>query len=83
MQILTINMTARDACINRDLTIATRLLTQYIHANSNNHNYHANCSFVEVRNSKWDCALDDLLKVIHHSVVIFLTQTNLYGNIEH
>jgi hypothetical protein len=83
MQILTINTTARDACINGDLTIATRLLTQCIRADGNDHNSHANRSFVEARNSNWDCALDDSLKVIHRSVVIFLTQTNLYGDIEH
>lgn len=63
MQILTINMTAHDACISRDLTIATRLLTQDICADNNDYNSYVNRSFVKARNLNWDHALDDTLKV--------------------
>jgi hypothetical protein len=52
-----------DACISGDLTIATRLFTQDICADDNDYNSYVNCSFVEARNSNWDHALDDGLKV--------------------
>jgi hypothetical protein len=63
MQILTINTTAHDACISGDLLTADRLLTQQVNTNSNDYNSFANRSFVKARNSNWDCALDDALKV--------------------
>jgi hypothetical protein len=63
MQILTINMSAYDACISGDLLTAVKLLTQDISADGNDYNSYANRSFVRARNSDWDCALDDALKV--------------------
>jgi hypothetical protein len=63
MQILTINKTAHDACIRGDLPTVKRLLTQDINADSNDYNSYANRSFVMARNSDWNCALDDALKV--------------------
>jgi hypothetical protein len=63
MQILTINTTARDACISGDLLTAEKLLTQDIGADGNDYNSYANRSFVKARNSDWDCALEDALKV--------------------
>jgi hypothetical protein len=63
MQILTINTTARNACIAGDLPTADRLLTQDINADSNDHNPYANRSFVMARKADWDRALDDALQV--------------------
>jgi hypothetical protein len=63
MQILTINTIARDACISGDLLTADKLLTQYIGADGNDYSSYANRSFVKARNSNWDCALGDALKV--------------------
>jgi WD40 repeat protein len=62
--ILTINMSAYDACISGDLLTAVKLLTQDISADGNDYNSYANRSFVRARNSDWDCALDDALKSI-------------------
>jgi len=63
MQVLTINTTARNACISGDLITADILLTHDIGADDNDYNSYANRSFVKSRNSDWDCALDDALKV--------------------
>ncbi|KAG2339171.1 TPR-like protein [Suillus weaverae] len=65
MQILTINTTARDACITGDLATADRLLTQEIDADSNDYNSYANRSFVMARTADWDRALDDAIKSIN------------------
>ncbi|KAG1779332.1 hypothetical protein EV702DRAFT_96525 [Suillus placidus] len=64
MQILTINTTARDACITGDLATADRLLTQEVKTDSNDYNSYANRSFVMARKADWDRALDEALKVI-------------------
>jgi hypothetical protein len=63
LQILAINITARNACLSGELLTADRLLTQYIGANGNDYNVYANRSFVKARNLDWDCALEDALKV--------------------
>ncbi|KAG2053742.1 WD40 repeat-like protein [Suillus hirtellus] len=63
-EILTINMTARNACVTGDLPTADRLLTQEINADTKDYNSYANRSFVKARNSDWDRALDDALKSI-------------------
>jgi hypothetical protein len=63
MQILTINTTAHDACVSGDLPTADRLLTQEINADSNAYSAYANRSFIKARNSNWDRALGDALKV--------------------
>ncbi|KAG2337096.1 hypothetical protein BDR05DRAFT_970635 [Suillus weaverae] len=63
-EILTINTTARDACITGDLATADRLLTQEINTDSNDYNSYANRSFVMARKADWDRALDDALKSI-------------------
>ena len=65
MQILTINTTARDACITGDLPAADRLLTQDINADGDDYNSYANRSFVMARKADWDRALDDALKVTY------------------
>ncbi|KAG2153472.1 uncharacterized protein EDB93DRAFT_1248737 [Suillus bovinus] len=62
--ILTINTTARNACISGDLLAADRMLTQDINADGNDYNSYANRSFVKARNSDWDSALDDAHKSI-------------------
>jgi tetratricopeptide (TPR) repeat protein len=62
--ILTINTTARDACISGELSIAHKLLTQDIGTDGNDYNSFANRSLVKARNLDWDCALDDALKSI-------------------
>ncbi|KAG1800323.1 uncharacterized protein HD556DRAFT_1524880 [Suillus plorans] len=62
--ILTVNATTRDACISGDLLTADRLLTRDIGAAGNDYNSYASRSFVKVRNSDWDRALDDALKSI-------------------
>ncbi|KAG1768783.1 hypothetical protein EDD22DRAFT_967192 [Suillus occidentalis] len=62
--ILIINTTARNACVTGDLTTATKLLTQDIDADSNDHDSYANRSFVMARKADWDHALDDAQKSI-------------------
>ncbi|KAG2069769.1 WD40 repeat-like protein [Suillus decipiens] len=63
-EILTIDTTARNACITGDLSTADRLFTQEINADGNDHNSCANRSFVMARKADWDRALDDALKSI-------------------
>ncbi|KAG1786314.1 uncharacterized protein HD556DRAFT_1528393 [Suillus plorans] len=63
-QILDMDSTTRDACINGDLDTAEALLTQQIDADNNDHNAYANRSFVRARKADWDRALDDALKAI-------------------
>ncbi|KAG2153443.1 uncharacterized protein EDB93DRAFT_1248716 [Suillus bovinus] len=63
-EILTINTTARNACIAGNLPTADRLLTQAIEADRNDYDSYANRSFVKARNSDWDRALDDALESI-------------------
>lgn len=63
IQILTISMAARDACITGDLSAADKLLTQEIDTDGSNHNSYANRSFVMARKLDWDRALHDALKV--------------------
>jgi hypothetical protein len=63
MQILTINMATHNACITGDLLTADRLFTQDIDAYSSDYNSYAIHSFIKARNSNWNSALDDALKV--------------------
>jgi hypothetical protein len=83
MQILAINTTARNACVTGDLTIATKLLTQDIDADSNDYDSYANRSFVMARKADWDRALDDAQKVTVPPRSSSYIQANLYGDIEH
>ncbi|KAG2070046.1 WD40 repeat-like protein [Suillus decipiens] len=63
IEILTIDKTARNACITGDLPTADRLLTQEINSDGNDYNSYANHSFVMARKADWDRAFDDALKV--------------------
>ncbi|KAG2365169.1 hypothetical protein BDR07DRAFT_1354004 [Suillus spraguei] len=56
--------TARNACINGDLSTAEELLTQYINANPNNHTSYSHRSFIIARKHDWDNALQDAIKSI-------------------
>jgi hypothetical protein len=62
VQILAIT-TARDACINGDLSAAEELLTQEIDADFNNYTSYAHRSFVMARKHNWARALDDAITV--------------------
>jgi hypothetical protein len=62
MQILAIT-TARNACIDRDLSTAEELLTQDISADANDYISYAHRSFVMARKHDWDHALQDANKV--------------------
>jgi hypothetical protein len=62
VQILAIT-TARDACINGDLSAAEELLTQEIDVDANNYTSYAHRSFVMARKHNWDHALKDAIKV--------------------
>ncbi|KAG2341477.1 hypothetical protein BDR05DRAFT_965159 [Suillus weaverae] len=56
--------TARDACINGDLSTAEELLTQGIRTNANDYTSYAHRSFVLARKHDWDHALEDAIKSI-------------------
>jgi tetratricopeptide (TPR) repeat protein len=56
--------TARDSCIDGDLSTAEELLTQEIDIDVNNHISYANRSFVMSRKQDWDRALEDANKSI-------------------
>ncbi|KAG1797426.1 uncharacterized protein HD556DRAFT_255574 [Suillus plorans] len=58
LQIIAIT-TARDACIDGDLSTAEGLLTQDISTNVNSHTSYAHRSFVLARQNDWDNALQD------------------------
>jgi hypothetical protein len=55
--------TVRNAFIGGDLHTVEDLLTQEIDADDNNHNSYVNRSIVKARNSEWDNALQDAVKV--------------------
>jgi hypothetical protein len=61
MQILVIT-TARNACIDGDLSTAEELLTQEIFADANDYTSYAHRSFVMARKHDWDHALQDAIK---------------------
>lgn len=63
MQILAMSTTVRDAFITGDLASAKELLTQDIGTDGNDHNFYANRSFIAARQSSWDDALHDALRV--------------------
>ncbi|KAG0703318.1 hypothetical protein DFH29DRAFT_1078995 [Suillus ampliporus] len=75
-QILTINTSARNACIAGDLSTAEQLLTQEIDADANNYTSWANHSFVMARKHDWDNALDDAMKsvAIQPSLIGYISQ---------
>ncbi|KAG2139824.1 uncharacterized protein EDB93DRAFT_1252946 [Suillus bovinus] len=56
--------TARDSCIDGDLTTAEALLTQDIDRDPNNHTSYAHRSFVMARKYNWGDALQDAIKSI-------------------
>ncbi|KAG1793101.1 uncharacterized protein HD556DRAFT_1527625 [Suillus plorans] len=56
--------TARDACIDGDLSAAAELLAQNINTDPNNHTSYAHRSFVMARKHDWDHALHDAIKSI-------------------
>lgn len=58
---ISINTTARNACLSGDLPIAEELLTQEIDSDPNNYISYANRSFVMARKHDWDHALRDAL----------------------
>lgn len=61
--ILTINTTARNACIAGNLSAAEELFTQEIDTAANDYTSYANRSFVMARRYQWDCALQDAIKL--------------------
>ncbi|KAG1732343.1 hypothetical protein EDB19DRAFT_1912066 [Suillus lakei] len=63
-QILSINTTARNACIAGDLSNAEQLFTQEINTDASNYNAYANRSFIMSRTHHWDHALQDAIKSI-------------------
>ncbi|KAG2354570.1 hypothetical protein BDR07DRAFT_1429020 [Suillus spraguei] len=56
--------TARNACVNGDLSTAEELLTQDININPINHTSYCHRSFIMARKHHWDCALQDAVKSI-------------------
>jgi hypothetical protein len=62
VQILAIT-TARNACINGDLSTAVQLLTLDIDTNASSYTSYAHRSFVMARKHDWDNALQDAIKV--------------------
>ncbi|KAG2360508.1 hypothetical protein BDR07DRAFT_1412301 [Suillus spraguei] len=56
--------TARDACIDGDLSAAEELLTQDINTDANDNIFYSHRSFVMARKHDWDCALQDAMKSI-------------------
>ncbi|KAG2339568.1 hypothetical protein BDR05DRAFT_1003235 [Suillus weaverae] len=56
--------TARDACIDGDLSTAEELLTQDINTDANNHISYAHRSSVMARKHDWDHALQDAINSI-------------------
>jgi hypothetical protein len=58
-------MAALNACGIGDFTMAEDTLTQEIGNDADNYNSYANRSFVMARQSDWDWALDDAIKVRH------------------
>jgi hypothetical protein len=67
LQILGIDTTVPNAFIAGSLHPNGRLLTQETDTVGNNHDSYANRSVVKVRNSEWDNALQDAVKVGHSS----------------
>ncbi|KAG1789521.1 heterokaryon incompatibility protein-domain-containing protein [Suillus plorans] len=63
VQILAIT-TARNACMDGDLSTAEELLTQDIDTDPNNHTSYAHRSFIMARKHDWDRALQDAIKSI-------------------
>ncbi|KIK45230.1 hypothetical protein CY34DRAFT_801852 [Suillus luteus UH-Slu-Lm8-n1] len=61
---ISINTTARNACLSGDLAIAEELLTQEIDSDPNNYVSYASRSFVMARKHDWDHALRDALMSI-------------------
>jgi WD40 repeat protein len=63
IQIFAMDTAVRNAFVAGDLHTIEDLLTQEIDVDGNNHNSYANRSIVRVRNSDWDNALQDAVKV--------------------
>lgn len=64
-QVLAINSDVRNACIAGDLRTAAIVLNQEIDTHANNYISYANRAFVMARESDWDHALHDAIKVIY------------------
>ena len=62
-QILVINTTIRNACITGDLSTAQEMLIREIDADANVYSAYSYHSFVMARQSDWDNALHDAVKV--------------------
>ncbi|KAG1736630.1 uncharacterized protein EDB91DRAFT_1348004 [Suillus paluster] len=62
--ILSVNKTARDACIAGDMSTAEEVFTREIDADANNYTSYANRSFIMARKHAWDHALDDASKSV-------------------
>jgi len=63
MQIFAMDTAVCNAFVTGDLHTVEDLLTQEIDVDGNNHNSYANRSIVRARNSEWDNALQDAVKV--------------------
>ncbi|KAG2130298.1 uncharacterized protein EDB93DRAFT_1255969 [Suillus bovinus] len=68
--------TARDACLDGDLSTAEDRLTQDINTDANNHTSYAHRSFVMARRHNWDHALQDAIKsiIIQPSLIGYISK---------
>ncbi|KAG0705284.1 hypothetical protein DFH29DRAFT_1077689 [Suillus ampliporus] len=75
--ILSVNATARDACIVGDVSTAEEVFTREIDADANNYTSYANRSFVMAQKHTWDHALDDATKsvTIQPSLIGYISQS--------